>query len=75
MIDNNWLGACITNITALALTLVGMIHSPGLLFTETYAPDMGFVAAYVVLTVAFFVMHLLHFNQRAHAEAEKAEQQ
>lgn len=75
VIDNNWLGACITNIAALALTLVGMIHSPGLLFTETYAPDMGFVAAYGVLIVVFFVMHLVRFNQRAHAEAEKAEQE
>ena len=52
-----------------------MIHSPGLLFTDTYSPDLGFVAAYCVLAVAFLVLHFLKFNQKAHQadlEAEKA---
>lgn len=75
IIDNSWLKAAITNVVALALTGIGMIHSPGLLFTETYAPDMGFVAAYCVLIVAFLVMHFFKFNQKAHLaqlEAEKS---
>ena len=62
-------------MVALALTGIGMIHSPGLLFTELYSPDLGFVAAYCVLIVAFLVLHFLKFNQKAHLadlEAEKA---
>ena len=35
------LKAAITNVVALALTGIGMIHSKGLLFTDTYAPDLG----------------------------------
>ncbi len=69
------LKAAITNVVALALTGIGMIHSKGLLFTDTYAPDLGFVAAYCVLIAAFLVMHFLKFNQKAHQadlEAEKA---
>ena len=31
IIDNKWLNAAITNVVALALTGIGMIHSPGLL--------------------------------------------
>lgn len=62
-------------LVALGLTGIGMIHSQGLLFTGTYAPDLGFVAAYCVLAAAFLVMHFLKFNQKAHQadlEAEKA---
>lgn len=75
IIDNDWLKAAITNVVALALTGIGMIHSPGLLFTESYSPDLGFVAAYCVLAVAFLVLHFIKFNQKAHQadlEAEKA---
>ena len=75
IIDNDWLKAAITNVVALGLTGIGMIHSKGLLFTDTYAPDLGFVAAYCVLIAAFLVMHFLKFNQKAHQadlEAEKA---
>lgn len=75
IIDNDWLKAAITNVVALALTGIGMTHSPGLLFTESYSPDLGFVAAYCVLAVAFLVLHFLKFNQKAHQadlEAEKA---
>ena len=59
----------------LNVTGIGMIPSPGLLFTDTYSPDLGFVAAYCVLAVAFLVLHFLKFNQKAHQadlEAEKA---
>ena len=69
------LKAAITNVVALGLTGIGMIHSKGLLFTDTYAPDLGFVAAYCVLIAAFLVMQFLKFNQKAHQadlEAEKA---
>ena len=69
------LKAAITNVVALGLTGIGMIHSKGLLFTDTYAPDLGFVAAYCVLIVAFLVLHFIKFNQKAHQadlEAEKA---
>ncbi len=75
IIDNAWLKAAVTNVVALGLTGIGMIHSQGLLFTGTYAPDLGFVAAYCVLAAAFLVMHFLKFNQKAHQadlEAEKA---
>ena len=75
IIDNDWLKAAITNVVALGLTGIGMIHSPGLLFTSTYSPDLGFVAAYCVLIVAFLVLHFIKFNQKAHQadlEAEKA---
>ena len=75
IIDNAWLKAAVTNVVALSLTGIGMIHSQGLLFTDTYAPDLGFAAAYCVLAAAFLVMHFLKFNQKAHQadlEAEKA---
>ncbi len=75
IIDNAWLKAAVTNVVALSLTGIGMIHSQGLLFTGTYAPDLGFVAAYCVLAAAFLVMHFIKFNQKAHQadlEAEKA---
>lgn len=70
IIDNKWLSVSITNLVALALTLVGMIHSPGLLFTAAYAPDSGFIAAYIVLSIVFLVLHLIHFNQSAHKQAD-----
>ena len=75
IIGNAWLKAAVTNVVALGLTGIGMIHSQGLLFTGTYAPDLGFVAAYCVLAAAFLVMHFLKFNPKAHQadlEAEKA---
>ena len=75
IIDNAWLKAAVTNVVALGLTGIGMIHSQGLLFTGTYAPDLSFVAAYCVLAAAFLVMHFIKFNQKAHQadlEAEKA---
>ena len=69
------LKAAITNVVALGLTGIGMIHSKGLLFTESYSPDLGFVAAYCVLIAAFLVLHFLKFNHKAHQadlDAEKA---
>lgn len=62
IIDNNWKNAAITNLIALALTGIGMIHSPGILGTQTYHPEMGFIQVYVVLTIAFTIMHFIKFN-------------
>lgn len=64
IIDNNWKNASITNAAALALTGIGMIHSPGILGTAAYAPDMGFVQVYIVLMIVFAVMHFVGFNQK-----------
>lgn len=64
IIDNNWKNAAITNGAALILTAIGMIHSPGILGTAAYAPDMGFVQAYVVLTIGFAILHGIKFNQK-----------
>lgn len=69
IIDNDWLKAAITSAAALALTLIGMIHSPGILLTETYAPDKGFITVYILCAAAFVVLHLLKFNAKAHAQA------
>lgn len=63
IIDNDWLKASITNVVALGLTLIGMIHSPGPILTSTYVFETEFVAAYAVLAVAFFVMHVVGFNR------------
>ncbi len=41
-----------------------MIHSPGILGTETYAPDMGFIQVYVVLIIVFAIMHFIGFNKK-----------
>lgn len=73
IIDNKWLNAAITNVVALALTGIGMIHSPGLLFTDTYSPDFGFVAAYSVLIVAFLVLHFIKFNHKSFEKASEEE--
>ena len=64
IIDNNWKNASITNGAALALTAIGMIHSPGILGTEGYAPDMGFIQVYIVLIIVFAVMHVTGFNRK-----------
>ena len=75
IIDNDWLKASITNVVALALTGIGMIHSPGLLFTESYSPNLGFVAVYSVLIVGFLCCTLSSSTEKAHQadlEAEKA---
>ena len=64
IIDNNWKAASFTNAAALLLTVIGMIHSPGILGTETYTLNMAFVQIYVILTIAFAVMHITKFNQK-----------
>ena len=64
IIDNNWKAASFTNAAALLLTVIGMIHSPGILGTETYMLNMAFVQIYVILTIAFAVMHITKFNQK-----------
>ncbi len=68
IIDNNWKAASITNAVALILTGIGMIHSPGILGTAAYAPDLGFVQVYVILILAFAVMHVMRFNQKKEGE-------
>ena len=73
IIDNSWLKVAITNMVGLGLTAIGMIHSPGLLFTDTYAPDLGFIAAYSVLIVAFLILHFIKFNTKTHQEDIEAE--
>ena len=64
IIDNNWKAASFTNAAALLLTAIGMIHSPGILGTETYTLNMAFVQIYVILTITFAVMHITKFNQK-----------
>ena len=64
IVDNNWKAASLTNAAALLLTAIGMIHSPGILGTEFYSPDMGFVQIYIVLCIAFAIMHITKFNQK-----------
>ena len=64
IIDNNWKAASFANAAALLLTAIGMIHSPGILGTETYTLNMAFVQIYVILTITFAVMHITKFNQK-----------
>ena len=64
IIDNNWKAASFANAAALLLTAIGMIHSPGILGTETYTLNMAFVQIYIILTIAFAVMHITKFNQK-----------
>lgn len=64
IIDNNWKSAAITNAVALLLTAIGMIHSPGIIGTENYVLNMDFVKVYVVLIVAFAIMHVTNFNKK-----------
>ncbi|WMJ23545.1 permease [Paludicola sp. MB14-C6] len=66
IIDNNWKKVAIANIAGLFLTLIGMIHSPGILFTSGYKFQTSFVIVYSVCAVAFFVLHFMKFNQKAH---------
>ncbi len=73
IIDNKWKEASITNVVAIVLTLIGMIHSPGLLLTEAYAPNKDFIIAYAVLVVVFAVMHFTKFNQKAHLAEQASE--
>lgn len=64
IIDNNWKSAAITNVVALILTAIGMIHSPGIIGTAAYSLNMDFVKVYVVLIVAFMIMHVTNFNKK-----------
>ena len=73
IIDNAWLKASIANLAGLALTGIGMMHSPGVLFTDTYAPDLGFIAVYAICAVVFLALHFLKFNQKSY-EASLAEE-
>ena len=73
IIDNAWLKASIANLAGLALTGIGMMHSPGVLFTDTYAQDLGFIAVYAICAVVFLALHFLKFNQKSY-EASLAEE-
>ena len=73
VIDNDWAKASITNVVALGLTLIGMIHSPGPILTSTYVFETQFVVAYAALAAAFLALHLMRFNQAAHAALEASE--
>lgn len=64
IIDNNWKNAAFTNLSALALTLIGMIHSPGILGTESYVLNMDFIKVYSILAAAFLIMHAIGFNKK-----------
>lgn len=64
IIDNDWIKVTYTSLVALALTFIGMIHSPGVAFTESYAPSKDFIIIYIVMTVVFFVLHSINFNKK-----------
>lgn len=64
IIDNNWKNAAITNLTALVLTMIGTIHSPGILGTETYVLNLDFIKVYSILAAAFLIMHAIGFNKK-----------
>lgn len=63
IIDSKWINVTYTCIVAIGLQLVGMIHSPGVVFTKGYTFDMTFFAIYIITGVSFAVMHFLKVNQ------------
>ena len=65
VIDNDWLKASVTNVAALALTLVGMIHSPGPVLTDSYVFETDFVVAYAALAAGFLALHVLRLGRRS----------
>lgn len=67
IIDNDWIKVTYTSLVALALTLIGMIHSAGVIGTDTYAPSKEFIIIYVVTAVAFFVLDKMNFNRKEKA--------
>lgn len=75
IIDNKWKEAAIVNVIALALTAVGMIHSPAIILTEGYVFVTEFIIAYAVSAVAFLIMHFIKFNAKAHQAEIEAEQE
>ena len=64
VIDNDWLKASATCAVALVLTVLGMIHAPGPLFTADYVFESDFAIAYALLAVGFTAMHLLRVKRR-----------
>lgn len=75
IIDNNWKAVAVVNVIALALTAVGMIHSPSIVLTEGYVFVTEFIIAYAVSAVAFLVLHFIKFNAKAHQAELEAEQE
>ena len=67
IIDNDWIKVTYTSLVALALTLIGMIHSAGVIGTETYAPVREFIIIYVGMAVVFFVLEKMNFNRKEKA--------
>lgn len=64
VIDNDWKKLAITNLVAMFLALIGMTHSPGIIFTQTYAPDKNFLIAYGASFIIFLIIHFIKFNQK-----------
>lgn len=65
IIDNDWIKVTYTSLIALALTLIGMIHSAGVVGTGTYAPSKDFIIIYIITAVVFFVLEKIKFNKKA----------
>ncbi|ONI47072.1 permease [Candidatus Epulonipiscium fishelsonii] len=63
IIDRKWINATYASIAGLILIAVGMAHSPGVIFTEAYAPSMDFVALYGLTAVGFAILHFMKFKQ------------
>lgn len=59
VIDKKWAKAAIPMLCAVPLLLLGMIHSPGVVFTNTYKFNATFLGIYVATAAVFFAMHVL----------------
>lgn len=76
IIDKGWFKAGITSVAGLILTVLGMIHSPGVILTDGYVFETEFVVIYIVTAVAFFIMHVINFNKtEEEIELEKRQKQ
>ncbi|MGL5956181.1 MAG: permease [Brevinema sp.] len=65
IIDNKWINVSYAALIGLGLTLIGMIHSPGLIFTASYQPNMEFTAIYTITALVFFILEKIQFNKKA----------
>lgn len=64
IIDKAWNKAGFAVLCGIPLLLVGMIHSPGVVFTETYKLDTNFLIIYSVTAIAFFVLHFIKLGHK-----------
>ncbi|NLI89302.1 MAG: permease [Epulopiscium sp.] len=67
IIDNEWINVTYTSLIALGLTLIGMVHSVGIIGTETYAPSKEFIIVYIVTAIVFFILDKMNFNRKTEA--------